>query len=445
MLKKLIISLCLWALIGPGVLAFGAGTSLQDLEERISTLEKQSGTTGKGETFRVYWKEGIRMDSADKDFKLKIGGRIMNDWAFLNGDEELKDAIGGKLKDNNEFRRARLYLAGTIYKQIEFKAQYDFAGGDADFKDVYIGLKKIPYAGSLRLGHFKEPFGLEELTSSKYITFMERSLPATFIPSRNTGFMLSNHIQDDRLTYALGIFRDADGYGDGDDGERQEGNYAFTARLTGLPLYMDKGENLIHLGAAYSRRRPVDREVRFRSRPEVHLTPRFVDVANVEADSYDLVGGECAMVFGPVSLQGEYVQVSINEDSNFKPDFSSYYAMASIFLTGEHRKYKTKNGIFSRVKPKDNFIDKDGWGPGAWEVAARYSSIDLDDDGIYKGETVEYAGGKLADVTVGVNWYLNPNTRVMWNYVMADPDLTSQDQSGLGNVDMFQMRFQVDF
>lgn len=164
--------------------------------------------------FNAYWKEGIRLDSKDENFKLKIGGRIMLDWATIDPDSQLEDDFPDLEGTGVEFRRARLYTSGTVYGSVEFKVQYDFAGGDADFKDVYLGLKKVPGVGHIKVGHFKEPFSLEGLTSSKYITFMERALPNAFSPSRNTGIMLHNPVLDKRMTWAVGYFYNTDDYGD---------------------------------------------------------------------------------------------------------------------------------------------------------------------------------------------------------------------------------------
>ena len=120
----------------------------------------------------------------------------------------------------------------------------------------------------------------------------------------------------------------------------------------------------------------------------------------------------------------------VEGDSHFigDPDFWGAYVQASYFLTGEHRPYKTSNGTFDKVKPLKNY-GKEG-GPGAWELAARYSYLNLNDAGV--------DGGRLRDLTLGLNWYLNPNLRIMWNYIFADP-------SDGGDVDVFQMRFQLAF
>jgi phosphate-selective porin OprO/OprP len=393
----------------------------KSLEEQIEELKKQEPGTDPAD-LRVYWKEGLNLDTLDGDFKLKIGGRLMNDWFWSSEDAGLKADVGEQ-EDGVEFRKARLYFEGLIYGNVEYKLEFDFAEGDAVLKDAYLGLTDFPL-GKLRAGHFKEPFSLEELTSSKYITFMERALPNVFAPGRNTGFMLHNTAFDERMTAAIGVFRDTDDQGKAVD----DGGYNVTGRVTVLPVYKDKGANLLHLGAAYSYRNPDD-SIQYQQRPEAHLANRFVDTGIFAGDQVDLVGLEAAWVKGPLSLQGEYMMADADRlggGSNVK--FDGYYVQASYFLTGEHRNYKTSEGAFSRTKPKKNYSA--GVGPGAWEVKARYSGLDLNDSDI--------AGGELNDITAGVNWYLNPNIRIMWDYVHADKD-------DVGQADMLMMRLQFDF
>jgi phosphate-selective porin OprO/OprP len=327
-----------------------------------------------------------------------------------------------------------LYTSGTVYGSVDFKVQYDFAGGDADFKDVYLGLKGVPGVGHITVGHFKEPFSLEELTSSKYITFMERSLPNAFVPSRNTGFMLHNPVLDERMTWAVGYFYNTDDYGDTFE---DYSNTNLTARLTGLPWYTEDGEKLLHLGLSYSNqsRDEAKSTVKFEERPEAHMAPeKLVSTGDIAADGVSLINSEVVLVYGPFSIQGEYVTASVDSTVANDPGFSGYYVYASYFLTGEHRNYKTSEAAFDRVKPKNNFGSAEG-GAGAWEIALRLSHLDLNDEGI--------SGGKQDDTTVGVNWYLNPNTRLMFNYVSAD----LEEKTGVddGSVSIFETRFQIDF
>jgi len=385
-------------------------------------------------TFKVYWKDGLRMDTADKSFRLKVGGRIMNDFAFFDESSGIENGIIGKTDDGAEFRRARLYVAGEIYDRVIFKAQYDFEDGDASFKDVYMGLKKLPFLGTFKVGHFKEPFSLEELTSSKYITFMERSLPNAFAPGRNTGFGFFNSLLDERMTLASGIFLEADDFGES-DGD----NWFWSARTTGLPLF-NGPDCLLHLGASLRVGDPNDNEASFDSRPEAHLANDYADTgydpllaggpipANDTAVTW---GAEAAGVWGPFSMQGEYIGTHLDTAGGTgDPNFRGWYLFGSWFITGEHRTYKPSDGTFSRVKPASNFLQDKG--TGALELALRFSQLDLADSGIN--------GGELDDWTVGMNWYLNPNVRTMFNYVHGNPR-----QLSAGDADIFQMRFQIDF
>jgi phosphate-selective porin OprO/OprP len=403
-------------------------------EEKV---QKQGSETD----FKVYWKNGLRLESNDGNFKYRIGGRIQLDWGSIDPDGDLNrdlEAVeGDPLKGSGvEFRRARLFISGTLYDSVIFKAEYDFAQGETEFKSVYLGLKKVPYIGRILVGHIKEPFSLEELTSSKYITFMERALPNAFVPGYNTGILLQNAVLNERLTWAAGVFQEADDFG---DSFNDFSDYNITARLTGLPWYVDDGTRLIHLGLSYSHQvrdeKQIDASVRYRSRPETHLTDaRIVDTSDILVDDVNLINPELALVYGPFSLQGEYFQALLAADAADDPDFRAYYVYGSFFLTGEHRAYDPSDGSFDRVVPKQNFHPTQG-GWGAWELGLRYSTLDLTEENV--------AGGKAVDWTVGLNWYLNPQVRVMFNYVHSN--LKDRANVTDGDVNIFQSRFQIDF
>lgn len=401
-------------------LAPSSGADLTSIDNRLTRLELEQGGKTDDNTLRAYWSNGLRLDSADGAFKLKLGGRIQNDWAwFVNADEELEDEVGN-LEDGTEIRRARFYVSGTLYDNVEFKTQYDFAKGEAEFKDVYLGLLDLPF-GNLRVGQFQEPFSLEELTSNNYLTFLERASLNAFAPSRSTGLMAYDSFADERATWAVGGFRGSDAFGKGSS----DGDYNVTARATGLPLYDEGGTTLLHLGLAATQRNPANETLRYQQRPESHLAPLFVDTGEFEADSALHIGLEAALVLGASSLQSEYVMASPDTPGN-DPEFSAYYVQASHFLTGEHRPYSRSTGAFGRVEPKRNFLT----GGGAWEIAARFSGIDLTDQAV--------EGGEMQNLSAALNWYLNPNTRVLLDYVLADLE-------DVGDTDIVQTRFQVDF
>ena len=370
------------------------------------------------------WSNGFKVESEDGDFKLKFGGRIMADFTLASADDPVEQAFGlENFQDGFEFRRARLFFSGTIYQRVEFKAQYDFAGGDASFKDVWIALNND--WGSVKFGHFKEPFSLEELTSSKYLAFLERSLPIeAFAPSRNSGIGVEGS-NGDRFNWGLGYFFDADDFGVSADEDRTN----ITGRIGFRPLYEDGGRRMIHVGlSATSKDLETDGRFRFRARPEAHFTTRLVNTDNFAADSALVTDLELAGVFEKFWFAGEYLVNDVDAPQFGDPSFSGYYAQAGYFLTDDYRRFKAGDGAFDRQKPKSNWL-KDG-GTGAWEVAIRFSSIDLTDAGVF--------GGEQDDVTVALNWYPNPATRMMLNFVTADVD-------GLGDANFVLLRWQVDF
>lgn len=424
----------------------------QKLEERVKTLEESLKTVqeqNKSEAMRVFWRNDLRFQTLDKQVEIRLGGRIQLDWNFYWPDDELEAAFGDP-EDRIFFRRARLGIRGTLYDFIQFKAEYDFADEPADgvnFADVYIQFIKIPYVGAITLGQFKVPFGLEELTSSRFITFQERSLTDAFVLAREIGAMFNNELFDGRMTWALAVTRPEDDFGDTILEGSFGGDYNVTLRLTGLP-WMATDNQLAHVGFAYSFRNPPNNELRYRARPEARIDGlRLVDTGTLSVRQVHQLGFEGAVVYGPFSAQSEFMlalpQNVMTDTPNLDdPTFWVWYLYASYFLTGEHRAYE--GGTFGRVKPKRNLNLKTG-GFGAFEVAARFSWIDLDDAFDFDQET----GGKQWDFTFGVNWYPNPNTRVIANYVYANVNRTIEGDEVFdldnANASIFQMRFQVDF
>jgi phosphate-selective porin OprO/OprP len=231
-----------------------------------------------------------------------------------------------------------------------------------------------------------------------------------------------------------------------------DGEYAWTSRIAYLLWDQPDHRYLMHVGGSYSHRNsefdPVSgaEVVRYRARPEVRGTPRLVDTGNLATDNADLVGAEAAWVAGPLSVQAEYLWTHLDNASIpagaalGDVDLHGYYVFLSYFLTGEHRPYDTTVGAFGRVKPNENFwlvrtCDGHCMGLGAWEAAVRYSNVDLDDSGLN--------GGNLNEVTAGLNWYWNPNVRMMFNYIWSERDINAPQNSG--DVQILAARASLDF
>ena len=417
----------------------GAAAWAQDppstTEQRLSALEEayQKQSKDAADAMHVFWKDGLRMESADKRYKFKLGGRVHYDAAFFSPDDDTKAAVETgttRIEDGTEIRRARIEMSGEVADRVDWNTSYDFGGGTANFRNIYLGLKDLPF-GNMRFGQYKEPYGLEQITSSNNITFIERSLMNSFVPAFNAGVMVFDAPAEERMTWSLGVFRSGTDSGEVSKGD---GEYALTARVTGLPVYKDEGQGLLHLGLGASHRSPTDDTLTFSAKPEANLAPAFVS-GTFAAETLDLVGAEAAWVHGPLTLQSEYTLASI-EGTSGSPDpaFDGYYVQASYFLTGETRSYNKAAGCFAGLKPAHNAL-AEGGGKGAWEVGLRYSAIDLVDDGIDEGE--------LTDVTAGLNWYLNPNTRFMLNLISADLEPTAPAADG--QTEAIVLRAQFNF
>jgi len=231
------------------------------------------------------------------------------------------------------------------------------------------------------------------------------------------------------MTWAVGWF----GGGDPESGRTTTSFTRVIARVTGLPLY-DPGEDdtrLVHVGLGFGYVFSFDGPVQFSSRPESFFAPRLVDTGKFDADSAWGGSLEAAAVHGPFSVQSEYLFIrpdAVNGGSLF---FHGFYVMGSWFLTGENRRYDTSQGVFGRVVPKRSVGSEGGW--GAFELAARFSYLDLDDGSV--------RGGKMTIPSAGFNWYLTKHVRTMFDYGFATADKSGEHSQ----VHIFQTRLQLDF
>jgi phosphate-selective porin OprO/OprP len=399
---------------------------------------------------------------------VNAGGMLQMDMAGFQQNDTSKGQ-SGDINNGAEFRRARLMVFGEAFDVVEYKVEFDFAtptnaaptapgtnsySDQPSFKDVYIAIKELPVAGTYKVGHFKEPFGLDQLTSDRFSTYMERSLgdEGAIVPGRNMGMQIGNTYDDDHGTWAMGWFVSREG----DTPplwQNDNGGTAMTMRYTYLPWYDEatEGRGLWHVGAAYSYRDTPDGIISASARPECHLANAVIGSSswNLGAIDQQLFGAETAVVYGPFSAQAEYFgswvdRTGAHQDVNFNGAYVSF----SYFLTGEHRPYNRKSGAFDRVKPNENFFRvraEDGCcytGKGAWEIAYRYSYLDLMDT-----LTTTEKAGRCSDNTIGLNWYLNPYTRVMADYVFSNVDRVDSHGTLVtgGYIQTAMMRFAIDF
>ncbi|PHS26515.1 MAG: hypothetical protein COA85_05990 [Robiginitomaculum sp.] len=355
-------------------------------------------------------------------FTINPRGRVLLDFA----DIDYNLANLNSSNSTNEFRTARFGVFGKMGSRFKYVAEFDFVNrGNIKFhdpkaKDVKLTFK-VNGKTSIVFGNQKTPNSLEEQTSGRFTTFLERgSVTDAFRLSRRVGVVVKTH--GDNYSLAAGAF--------GNDMNavlyKNEGlfsnEHSYAARATYTPVHDDK--QTVHLGASVRRfTGNAGDQLRIRARPRIHLSQRLVDARNQGRNS-TLYGIEAAYVSGPFHIEGEWMA----EDALRSSD--GYFVQAGWFLTGETRKYSVKKGAFGRMKPA-HAVGEDGI--GAWEVAARFDTLDLSSAN----------AGQMNTWTAGLNWYPQSHVRVMFNALHASARGTAK--FGAGNTDGVQMRLQYDW
>ena len=394
---------------------------------------------------KVETKGGLKVDSADGKNSFSFGGRIQADLAQYGEDQDArgKAAFG----DGSALRRVRFDVKGKFLEDFGYRVQYDFLdGGAAGIKDAYITFERYaPW--TLHLGQFFQPFGLERQTSSNNMTFLERAMVTNALtPDRHIGIQISGGgaLGDGKLgdavpfwTAEVGLFgmrAQDDNASAGDDESRD-----LTGRITIAPIY--SGNTLLQIGASYRLHEPNDAGTfaRFRDRPEAFVSQvRLLDTGDLSGatglvEDFSQIGVDVAAMWGPVAAQAEWMKTEVARRGGLSdPTFSGGYAQVSWLVTGESRSFKPAEAVHDKLKPQHAF-GPEGW--GAWELALRYSTLDLTDGGVI--------GGEEDNLTLGLNWYANENLRFMANYVkVLDLD---RPGNGFNRVepDIFQLRAQV--
>jgi phosphate-selective porin OprO/OprP len=418
--------------------------------------------------FEVLWNNGLFLQTPKKEFVAHVGGTLHYDGAWYTGGRGVQTFPGGvgRFQDGANARRMRLLLEGTVFQNVDYKYELEFMNGfspaglsgpvapntvsnSSGPTDAWVTVKEVPFLGNVRIGNQKEWFSLEHLESHKFLMFLERSYlfdfsqPSAFNNGRVPGISTFRTWLDDRVFTAIGVYKnesDLLGFGVGD------GQYAVTGRVAALPAWNPDNQFYWHVGGAMSHRDPVDGQVQVRIRNSVRNAPfpllnLIANTGSITSTAHDLFNVESAGAWGPVTVASEYTAnlirgARVNGGPNLGTlAYHGYYTEAMVFLTGEHRTWDPKVGAFKRVIPKKNLSFKDCT-CGAVEVGTRYTFLDLDDAGVN--------GGRLNNVTAGLTWYWNPNTRVQFNYDYLYRD-GGPNPLAKGSVHSFGTRLAMDF
>ncbi|MDX1574241.1 MAG: porin, partial [Methylophaga sp.] len=382
-----------------------------NLLTNAAAAEKEASEAQAAEMKKEVEEATANMPVIETDGKLVVSDRKGN-WSFQPSGRVMWDAVDADADLDNsdqdvqgtELRRARLGFKGDIY-DWNYKLEVDFAGGEeVSIKDAYLG-----YGNSLtdtteydiKLGQSHIPFGLNTKISSNYMSFIDRPFFAdsSVSPARSSGVVASVNDNDYRWALSAGL---QNGEFDGDNDTYEINGSTFAVRGSFLPFFQDE-KNLVQLGAAYLTQGGGDD---FGFRPDLVSHDdifRPLNTTTIDADNFDGADAftvDAMAIFGSFHAMAEYLDHSAKLDLGDDIDTSGYAVEAGYFLTGESLKWK--KGYTSGISPKSQY--------GAWQVAARFENIEIDNSNPGFG-TSEYD-----KFTVGVNYYPTKNTRLMLNY-----------------------------
>ena len=391
-------------------------TRIDDLEARdeaqtginidtAEALKAQAMTQPKVET-----KGGLKVTSADNAFSFSVGGRIHFDgYAW---DRDIAPTTG-----TTEFRRARLTLGGTAWGW-EYKMEQDFAAGSNldGLRDLFIAKQFGP--GKLTLGHFKPYRSMEELTSSNEILVMERPFASATGLFSGRQFQQGVGYQVQGLNYSLG----ATAFNlRGAASSRTEG-MGFAGRGTWAPIM--NGDRILHVGGWLSHENAnagsgnLAASANYAGRRGPSQT--IATTTGASGDSVDAYGLELAGQYGPLFFQSEYVTSSFGQPIGADQDVETFYVQGSWMLNGGVKTYKPGTGVFGSPKVGED---------GLWELTARYDHI----------ENKDLLNREATSMILGLNYYINSNLRVMFNYTQGENEVTG-DETG-----QYAIRTQFNF
>ncbi len=353
----------------------------------------------------------------------EIHGRIFADVG------KVADHDGSMEPLAKELRAADVAVVGKVGTRLSYTFNMALAGDKPRLKIAYLQYEHGDHGWTI--GQFVLPNSLELQTSSRYITFMERSafLKAfRFLPMAGLGY---SHFHE-HFTFEAGVFQGSTLPG------ISSGDRVVAVRAT----YGADTEHCAWMAGGSVRYRDIGHaspDTPYGALPHVHLAEKQVSFSRpIEADRF--LGLEAALQVGPMHTATEWAILEPDVKEGIQPisGLKGGYVEVGWFLTGEKRPLEAHNGRWSRPSVTHP-VHEGGW--GAWQIAAKFDRIDLSNKGVSGGEQNSYI--------LGLNWYLNRYLRVMMNYSHSDIEkafeVISNGADGINSVDALAVRFQLDW
>ena len=400
---------------------------IESLESEVATLKAQKATAAAP---MPSWKGAPQLADKESGWSFKPRGRLQVDAGYVAAPDGISDPSLGLA---TEIRRARLGVEGTIPGGFGYKFEADLADNDVEIADAILTYDFAKGAG-LTIGQHNNFQSLEELTSSRFTSFIERAaFTDAFNFERRVG--VSGSFTSGNFTVNAGVFSD----NINDLSSDRNGSISFDGRAVYAPKI---GGTQLHIGGSAHHRdlgniAAQDLIVRYRQRPLVHTTDvRFLATPALAVEEETDYGLEAAAIMGSFHAAGEaHWMQSRLATSTDDPTFFGGYAEVGYYLTGETRGYK--NGVFDRTKVLKP-VGRGGM--GALQVNLRYDYADLNDAGV--------TGGKQSGYLASLIWIPQDYVRFMLNYGRLQYEdaarLTTDGRRDYG-VDVIGARAQVDF
>lgn len=395
--------------------AIELGLDERDRQASVAVAPAPSASAAKpGPEVTLSADKGASIRSADDQVQLKLGVLAQADHrVFIDDDPAAQN-------DTFLWRRIRPTLEGSWGDLVGFRLTPEFAGDSASIVDAYVDLKFSP-AATVRVGKVKGPIGLERLQSGGAIALVERGFPTELAPNRDIGVQLQGALAGAKVTYVAGVYN---GAADGRDSptSNPDDDFEFAGRLFFEPW---KGGDGALSGLGFG----IAASTGDKAGSGNNVLPRYRTPGQATFFSYGasvIADGEhrrwspqAYWYAGTVGLLGEYIR---SEQTVFDTatatraslDHSAWQLTGSWVLTGEAASYRG-------VKPDQPFAPGDG-GWGAFELVARYGRLQIDDDAFPLFADPAAAASEATAWTLGLNWYLTGNLKLVANYARADFD-----------------------
>lgn len=421
----------------------GAGIAQVRATQQATTVSLANGrptlATGDGQ-FTAAFRGVFQLDGAIH--YQDDAGPLASDFRRGSFNDATENERARDLSDGLNFRRVRLGIEGKAFGDFEYNFLYDF-GGSGTEEGGKVSAAWLQYNGlgfaKVRIGAFPPPTSLEDAASNASSLFAERPAPAELVRGLAGGdgrTGLGVYAGGDRWTAAGVLTGNLVGTQTYDEQSGFVGRVSYVPfKRTDALIHVGANVNLVLSPAATGPGLPggAASPIRLRERPELRVDgTRLVDTGNIDADGVTALGVELGAQRKNLYLQAEYFDIAVERRSSAlpDPDFSGWYIQAGWTLTGEARRYNAAGG-FDGPRPAKPFDLKAGtW--GAWELAARYSVLDLNDREDALPALGSIRGGEQSIFSLGLNWYVNNGVTLQASWRNVSVDRTSPGGSAFG-------------